>query len=71
MLKYIFALSLLATPCLAQQSPTPNEQALAAKLLQEMQEGLSCNTNLIRVQAELTKARTRIQELETKPAPEK
>lgn len=68
MLRYAIAFALLATPCLAQQAPTPNEQALSNKLMQELQEGVSCNVQLITTKAELTKALARLRELEPKPA---
>lgn len=51
----------------AAQHQTPNEQALGVKLMQEIQGGLSCNANLITVQAELVKANARVKELEPKP----
>jgi hypothetical protein len=55
-----------------QHQQTPSEQALGAKLMQEIQGGLICNASLISVQAELAKAQARIKELEPKPAsPEK
>jgi opacity protein-like surface antigen len=47
-----------------QQQQTPFEQALSAKLLQEIQGGLTCSTQVIAAQAELAKAQTRIRELE-------
>lgn len=66
-LRVIFLLgSLFSTPAFSQQQ-TPNEQALGVKLMQEIQGGLSCNANLITVQAELVKANARIKELEPKP----
>lgn len=62
----IVGLSLLvATSALAQQQ-TPGEQALGAKLMQELQSGLNCGTSLISVQRELETAKARIKELEAK-----
>jgi hypothetical protein len=58
---------LLTTAASAQQhQQTPSEQALAAKLLQEIQGGLTCNASLLSVQAELAKAQARVKELEPK-----
>lgn len=57
------------TPATAQpqqQQQSPGEQALGAKLMQEIQGGLNCSANLITVQAELAKANARIKELEPK-----
>lgn len=71
MLKYLLAFSLLASAAYAQQAPTPNEQALSTKLMQELQEGLSCNVNLVRIKSELAVAQARIKELELKPAEKK
>lgn len=63
------AASLIAGNADAQQhQQTPSEQALGAKLMQEIQGGLICNASLISVQAELAKAQARIKELEAKPA---
>ena len=55
-----------AVPAFAQNQPAPNEQALGAKLMQEIQGGLNCSASLIGVQAELVKAQARIKELEAK-----
>ena len=71
MLKYMLPLCLFASPCLAQQQQSPGEQALGAKLMQELQSGLNCNAQLISVQAELAKANARIKELEPKPEEKK
>lgn len=62
----ILAAGLLATPALAQQQQTSGEQALAAKLMQELQGGLNCSASLISVQADLAKAQARLKELEPK-----
>jgi len=66
--KTIFLALLIATPAFAQQAhpQPPSEQALGAKLMQEIQGGLICNASLISVQAELAKANARIKELEPK-----
>lgn len=59
--------SFIVSPALAQQQqPSPSEQAIGAKLMQEIQGSLNCGANLISIQAELAKAYTRIKELETK-----
>lgn len=49
-----------------QQQSTPTEQVFGAKILKELQEGLSCNVNLLTVQVELNKLQARIKELEAK-----
>lgn len=68
MKKLAFLFLLLAAPCFAQQQQqSPGEQALGAKLMQELQSGLNCSANLIGAQAELAKAQARIKELEAKP----
>lgn len=68
----IIALSLfVATAAMAQQQPAASEQALGAKLMQEIQGGLNCSANLISVQADLAKAQARIKELEPKPEEKK
>ena len=66
---FVLLVLLLATPARAQQQ-TPTEQALGAKLMQELQGGLNCNTSLISVRNDLVKAQARIEELE-KAAKEK
>jgi hypothetical protein len=68
----IIALLFVAVAAHAQQQPSPNEQAMGAKLMQEIQQGLSCSASLIGVQAELAKANAGIKELEKpKDEPEK
>jgi type IV secretory pathway VirB2 component (pilin) len=60
----IIILLLSASAAFAQQ--TPSEQALGAKLLQEIQGSLTCSTSVIMLQAEIDRARARIKELEAK-----
>lgn len=62
---------LMTSPAFAQQQPSAGEQALGAKLMQELQAGLICSTSLISVQTELAKAQARIKELEAKPEEKK
>lgn len=69
-LLFFFLLATVAT-AFAQQQPSPNEQAMGTKLMQEIQGGLNCSASLIGVQAELVKAQTRIKELESKPEEKK
>lgn len=58
----------ITTPVAAQQAaPSATEQAMATKLMQEIQGGLNCSASQISLQAELAKAQARIKELETKP----
>jgi hypothetical protein len=66
------AAMLLATTAHAQQQSTPTEQALGAKLMQEIQGSLTCGANLIAAHADLAKANARIKEMEPKAeAPKK
>lgn len=70
MRRVIVLVAMIATPAFGQQ-PSPNEQALGAKLMEEFQRGLTCSAGLIEARAELAKAQARIRELEPKPpAPE-
>lgn len=55
----------LASPALAQQAPTPSEQALGAKLMAEINAGLSCSADVIKIKADLAAAQARVKELET------
>lgn len=69
---------LCAGQAMAQQKPpTAIEQALGAKLVQELQIGVQCTagqielrTQLGEVNAQLFRAQARIKELEPKPDPE-
>lgn len=65
------ALSLLAiSPVFSQQQQqTLFEQALSAKLSQEINSSLACSTTLIATQRDLEAAKARIKELETATAP--
>ncbi len=64
MKKLVIAFSLLSTTALAQT--TPIEQAMGAKIMQEVNAGLACSVNLLNVQADLVKAQARVKELEAK-----
>lgn len=64
----VMALLLVSAPAFAQQQ-TPGEQALGAKLMQELQSGLNCSGTLISVQRELEAAKAKIKELEAKEPP--
>lgn len=61
-------LSLISTAAFAQQA-TPSEQALSARLLQELQASVNCSTEAIALKTELAKAQARIKELEPKVEP--
>jgi hypothetical protein len=55
-LKYItlaLAFTLAASTAFAQAPPTPNEQALGQKLMQEINYGISCSGSNIALQAEI------------------
>lgn len=71
MKRTLLALIFLATPAFAQQPPSVNERAISAKLMAEINAGLSCSASLISTQDELTKAQARIKELEDKYEPKK
>lgn len=58
------ALAALALPAAAQQSGSPYEQALAGKLIAELNAGLACNAGLFKANADLAAAQARIKELE-------
>lgn len=64
------AIGLLPTIAAAQQQ-TPNEQALSAKLSQEISAGLGCSATLITNKQMLEIAQARIKELEDKYEPKK
>lgn len=62
----LLAALLSTTPALGQQEPTPAEHAMAAKILQEVQAGLSCSALLFSMKVELDNARAKIKDLEAK-----
>lgn len=70
----IAALSMIAmigTPAVAQQqSQSPMEQAMGAKLLAEISVGLQCSADAVSTRAALDKALARIKELEAKAEPD-
>lgn len=57
---------LLPSIAFAQTTATPAEQALGAKLMREINEGLTCNASVNTLQAELVAAKAKIKELEAK-----
>ncbi len=68
MKKIIIFSCLLVSPALAQQQPSPVEQAMSQRLLSEINSSLQCGAGLISTSAELTKAKARVKELEEKLA---
>jgi len=67
MLKRLAFVLLLTSPALAQQAQqTPAEQALAEKLIQEMQISVSTRAQCIDLQRQLEAAKTRLDLLEPK-----
>jgi hypothetical protein len=53
-MRYLALLLLLTAPVLAQQpQQTPLEQALGARLMQELSSGVSCETKVIGLQKQL------------------
>lgn len=65
----VFVALLLASPAIAQQQPTPIQQALGERLMREVNEGLQCSASLIGLQQELAKALARVKDLEEKAKP--
>lgn len=72
-MKFIFIMIalLLSTAAQAQQQQSPTEQALGAKLLLEIQQGLACSAEAVTLKSDLAKAFTKIKDLEAKPKEEK
>ena len=66
MKKLVLLFALFPTLALAQQPPTPKEQALSSRILFEIQSSNECNANLITQNQQLTAAQARIKELEGK-----
>lgn len=66
MKRLAIVLALIIGPASAQQQQSPAEQAMGAKIVQELQAGLTCNISLITVKAELEEAKAKIKELEAK-----
>jgi len=58
-------LCLLSTVAVAQQQ-SPAEQALSAKLIREINEGLSCSVSLTQAQTKIAELEKKIAELEKK-----
>lgn len=65
MIRIAFALVLLATPALAQQQPAPSPevQALQARVMQEINGNLQCSTAAITLQGENAKLKAEIEKL--------
>lgn len=67
-MKYLILAASLLLPVAAhaQQSASPQEQALSLKLSSEINQGLQCSASLIALRQELDRAQARVKELETK-----
>lgn len=63
----IAAIAMLATPALAQ--PTPETQALQAKLMQELNAALQCSAMAITLQQQLATAQSEVKRLTEKYEP--
>jgi hypothetical protein len=63
------ALLLPSSALAQQQQASPAEQALAARLMSEIQKGVTCEAGGIGMQVELAKALAKIKELEAKVTP--
>ena len=77
MKKIVLAVLLLATPVMAQQSPTtpPGDkdeqiQAFDKKLMEEIGENLRCNVSVIHLQKQLAQANAKVEGLMQKYMPE-
>lgn len=55
----------------AQTPPTPEAQALAQKLMSEINANIACSTNVITLQQQLAAAQAKIKALEEKAVPNK
>lgn len=57
---------------IAQQAPPPNpsEQALAGRLMKEINEGLACSAGTITLKAEVQRLEAKLKEYEIKGKPE-
>ena len=72
MLKYIiylFVLSAGVAQAQQAQQPTPHDQAMGQRLLNEINASIQCETKAIALQQELSTAQVRVKELETKYEP--
>lgn len=63
-------MAIIFTNMARSQPAAPNEQALGAKLMGEIQAGLMCESAKITMQRRLEELEKRLKELEPKPAPE-
>lgn len=71
MYRFLIVASLLsAAPAWAQSTSSPVEQALGARLLREIQEGLTCSAEKIAMQAAIDKAAAEAKRLKDKYEPE-
>lgn len=70
-MRLLIAFLLFTAPALAQQPPSPEIQALHAKLMQELNANLQCTSVAISLQTEIAKLKARIEELEKAPKPPK
>lgn len=64
-MRLLFAVILFAGPALA-ADPSPMEQTLGTKLMQELNLSLTCSASLIVMQQQLTSTQGRVKELEAK-----
>lgn len=66
MIRFAILLSLLTTPALAQQPPTPEVQALLQRIQQEVQGSINCSIGVVTLQQENAKLKKEIEELKAK-----
>jgi len=71
-MRILFALLLLGIQAFAQtpQQPSPEFEAIGAKLMQEINAGIQCNANAVAGRRELEKLQAEIKALKAKYEPE-
>lgn len=67
MKKFLFCIVLISFPAAAQQ--TPSEQALGAKVMQEMQSGMACSVALITAQQQIAELKKLLEEAKKADTP--
>lgn len=65
----LFAITVLSPAQAQQQQPSPSEQALGAKLMKEINDGLQCSATVVSAQAEIQRLQAKLKELEPKNKP--
>lgn len=71
MKRLILLAAFIATPAIAQQQPSPVEQALGQKLMQEISAGVQCTAQAITLKGEFDKSQEEVKRLTEKYEPKK